>query len=137
MELEKQEAGGVKMANCARPSVFATRLVPAAVRGVALGLLLALTAGAAQLRAQSNADPVEEKRQVKSMVQPTVPDLARRMNLKGTVKIEVTIAPNGTVKSSKILGGHPLLAVEAQHAAEKSTFLPGPRETIEVIEFKF
>jgi TonB family protein len=88
------------------------------------------------VRAQSSA-PIEEKRHAKNLVQPTVSDLARRLNLTGTVKIEVTIAPDGTVKRSRVLGGHPVLAVDAQRAAERSTFDPGPREMIEVSEFKF
>jgi TonB family protein len=59
------------------------------------------------------------------------------MNLSGTVRIEVTIAPDGTVKRSRVLGGHPVLAMAATAAAEKSTFDPGPTETSEIIEFKF
>jgi TonB family protein len=89
-----------------------------------------------QICAQSSALG-EEKRPVKRLVQPLVPELARKLNLTGTVKIEVTIAPDGTVKRTRVIGGHPLLASEAESAALKSTFQPGPRETTEVIEFKF
>jgi TonB family protein len=92
--------------------------------------------GALQVRAQSN-QPAEEKRQVKHLVQPSIPELARKLNLTGTVRIEVTIAPDGIVKRSRVLGGHPVLAMEAERAAQKSTFEPGPRETTEIIEFKF
>jgi hypothetical protein len=102
-----------------------------------LGLLLVIAVGGPlPVRAQSAA-PTEEKRHAKNLVQPTVSDLARRLNLTGTVKIEITIAPDGTVKRSRALGGHPVLAVDAQRAAERSTFDPGPRETTEIIEFKF
>ena len=80
---------------------------------------------------------IEEKRTVKRLVQPVVPELAVKLNLTGTAKIEVTIAPDGTVKSTRIIGGHPVLASAAESAAQKSTFQPGPRETVEVIEFKF
>ena len=79
----------------------------------------------------------EEKRAVKHLVTPVMPELAKRLNLTGTVRIEVTIAPDGTVKRSRVIGGHPVLAVEAEHAAQKSTFEPGPRETTETIDFKF
>jgi TonB family protein len=89
-----------------------------------------------QICAQSDPS-VEEKRPVKRLVQPLVPELAKKLNLTGTVKIEVTIAPDGTVKRTRIMGGHPVLASEAERAAAKSTFQPGPRETTEVIEFKF
>jgi TonB family protein len=116
---------------------FSRGLKRGLLRAGATAVLLAVAAaGPVPVRAQSG-DAVQEKRQIKNMVQPNIPDLAKKMNLSGTVRIEVVIAPNGTVKTSKVLGGHPLLAQEGQHASEKSTFVPGPRETTEVIEFKF
>jgi TonB family protein len=106
-------------------------------RATAIALLLAIAAGSAlQLRAQS-ALPAETKRHAKHIVTPTLPELAKRLNLSGTVRIEVIIAPDGTVKRSRVLGGHPVLAMAATSAAEKSTFDPGPTETSEIIEFKF
>ena len=41
---------------------------------------------------------------------PQYPELAKKMNLSGTVKIEVVVAPNGTVKEARVVGGHPVLA---------------------------
>jgi TonB family protein len=84
--------------------------------------------------AQAQSD---EKRPIRHLVAPTMPELAKKLNLAGTVRIEVVIAPDGTVKRSRVIGGHPVLAVEAEHAAQKSTFEPGPRETTETIDFKF
>jgi TonB family protein len=100
---------------------------------LAVAALLSINlSGSAFLHAQS-----EEKRAVKHMVAPVMPDLAKKLNLSGTVRIEVVIAPDGTVKRSRVVGGHPVLAAEAEHAAQKSTFEPGPRETTETIDFKF
>lgn len=97
----------------------------------AITLLLAIVvSGALPVRAQS-------KRQAKRLVAPTVPELAKKLNLTGTVRIEVTIAPDGTVKRSRVVGGHPVLAMAAESAAERSTFEPGSTETVEIIEFKF
>ena len=97
--------------------------------------ILAHAICAALVCAQSSQ--VEEKRPVKRLVQPIVPELATKLNLTGTVKIEVTIASNGVVKTTRVIGGHPVLASAAESAAQKSTFEPGPKETVEVIEFKF
>jgi TonB family protein len=98
-------------------------------------LALALCAvGARSLSAQSA--PVT-RRPVRHLVTPIYPELAKKLNLTGTARIEVTIGPDGVVKHTRVLGGHPVLAAEAEHAAEKSTFEPGPTETVEVIEFKF
>jgi TonB family protein len=59
------------------------------------------------------------------------------MNIAGTVKIEVTVAANGTVKEARIVGGHPVLANSALDAAKKWRFEPAPSESSGVIEFKF
>lgn len=101
----------------------------------AIALIVATSIGAVQLGAQTAT--VVEKRPAKNLVQPNVSELARKLNLSGSVKIEVTIARDGTVKRTRVLGGHPLLAQDAERAALHSTFEPGPQETIETIEFKF
>lgn len=99
-----------------------------------IALLAVVVGGAVHANAQS---AVMTKRTAKHLVTPTMPELGKRLNLSGTVRIEVTIAPDGNVKRTRIIGGHPVLAAEAERAAEKSTFEPGPAETTEVIEFRF
>jgi len=79
----------------------------------------------------------EINRRAKTKVQPFYPDLARKMNITGTVKIEVTVAPNGTVKEARVMGGHPVLANSALDAAKKWRFEPAPGESSGIIEFKF
>lgn len=59
------------------------------------------------------------------------------MNIAGTVKIEVVVLPNGTVKEARIVGGHPVLANAAMDAARKWRFEPSSAESSGVIEFKF
>lgn len=80
---------------------------------------------------------VEIVRRAKSKVQPDYPDLARRMNITGAVRIEVTVAPNGTVKDARVMGGHPVLAGAALEAAKKWRFEPSSAESSGVIDFKF
>ena len=94
-----------------------------------------LVAGALTVRGQSDSN--EGKRKVKVLAKPLYPDLARKLSLSGIVRVEVTIGADGRVKRTHVLGGHPVLAVEAEKAAQASEFEPGPRETSEVIEFKF
>jgi TonB family protein len=76
-------------------------------------------------------------RKIKVVSRPDYPPLATRLNLTGVVKVEVTIAPDGKVKSARILGGHPVFAAEAEKAALHCEFEAGPKETIQVMEFKF
>jgi TonB family protein len=79
----------------------------------------------------------EMVRRAKSKVQPTYPELAKKMNLTGTVKIEVVVAPNGTVKDARVVGGHPVLAGVALDAAKKWRFEPSSVESTGIIDFKF
>jgi TonB family protein len=98
---------------------------------------MAIAAGGGLMRLQSQEAQGEIVRRAKSKVQPSYPDLARRMNLTGTVKVEVVVAPNGTVKDAKVIGGHPVLAGPALEAAKKWRFEPASVETSGVVDFKF
>ena len=76
-------------------------------------------------------------RKVKSKVAPAYPELARKMSISGTVRVAVVVGSNGTVKSTKVLGGHPLLVDAAVDAVRKWKFETGSDDTAGVIEFKF
>ena len=80
---------------------------------------------------------VELTRKAKTKVAAVYPALAKRMNITGTVKIEVLVAANGTVKTAKVLGGHPLLANAAVDAVRQWSFEAASEETSGVVEFKF
>jgi len=79
----------------------------------------------------------ESKRKVKSKTTPVYPELARRMNVSGKVKIEVVVTPDGRVKSTRVVGGHPLLVQACQDAVKEWKFMPAPEETTQVVEFEF
>jgi TonB family protein len=99
-------------------------------------LALAVTAIPIHLKAQQ--PPSDEIiRRAKTKVEPVYPELARKMHLSGTVKIEVVVLPNGTVKDARIVGGHPVLANAALDAAKRWRFEPSPSESTGVIDFKF
>lgn len=78
----------------------------------------------------------ELPRKVKSQVQPVIPDIAKHMSLKGTVRLEVEIGADGTVKNTRALGGHPVLIQSAEDAIKKWRYEPGP-PTKTVVEFNF
>jgi TonB family protein len=87
--------------------------------------------------AAQQAQSEELVRRAKTKVQPAYPDLARKMKISGTVKVEVVVLPNGTVKDARVVGGHPVLASAALDAAKKWRFEPGAGEVSGIIEFKF
>ena len=79
----------------------------------------------------------EGKRKVKSKTSPAYPELAKRMNVTGKVKIEVVITPDGHVKSTRVVGGHPLLVQACQDAVKEWKFMPATEETTQIVEFDF
>ena len=79
----------------------------------------------------------ESKRKVKSKTAPIYPELAKRMNVVGKVKIEVVISPDGHVKTTRVVGGHPLLVQACQDAVKEWKFVPASEETTQVVEFDF
>ena len=79
----------------------------------------------------------ELSRKAKTKVAPVYPALARRMNITGTVKVLVVVAPNGTLKDTKIVGGNPLLVNAAMDALKKWKFEPADSESTGTVEFKF
>ncbi len=99
-------------------------------------LTLAVVVSSVRVGAQQ-AQNDEILRRAKSKVQPQYPDLARKMNIAGTVKIQVVVAPNGAVKDAHVVGGHPVLATAALDAAKKWRFEPASTESSGVIDFKF
>ena len=103
--------------------------------------LLASTAGVAivsptsVLAQEVNAD--ELTRKPKTKVQPVYPELAKRMSITGTVRLNVVVGANGQVKNTKALGGHPILVSAAMDAMKQWRFEPAAVESSGVVEFKF
>jgi TonB family protein len=98
------------------------------------GLLAVVTAAFQPLPAAAQG---ELTRKAKTKVAPAYPDLARRMNITGTVKVLVVVSPNGSLKDTKIVGGNPLLVNAAMDALKKWKFEPADSESTGTVEFKF
>lgn len=109
------------------------------VRLLTQGLLAALLSVAA-VSVYSSVPCVAQEainRKVKSRVVPTYPEIARRMGISGTVKLAVVVAPNGSVKTTTAVGGHPLLLNAAMDAVKKWKFESAAEESTGTIEIKF
>lgn len=94
--------------------------------------ILAVMIMAFSLTAAAAAD-----RTAKSKVSPVYPELAKKMNINGVVKVEVTVAPNGRVTSVKAIGGHPLLIEASLAAAKQFKYEAAGEESKEIVEFHF
>ena len=82
-------------------------------------------------------EPSDVTRKIVSRVVPDYPELARKMQITGTVRVEVTVAPNGKAKFTQVVGGSPVLAKAAVDAIEKWKWATAPQESKELIELNF
>ena len=87
--------------------------------------------------ASAQSEEVMGVRKVVSKVSPTYPEMARKLNLNGAVKLEVVVSPNGSVKSIHVLGGNPLLAQSAQEAVRGWKWEKSDHETTEPVTIQF
>ena len=85
----------------------------------------------------SQTEAPVEARKVLQRIMPVYPDIAKRMNLTGSVKVLVTVSPDGKVKTVQPMGGSPVLIQAVENAVNKWKFAPGSTETKELIELKF
>jgi TonB family protein len=86
--------------------------------------------------AQQQDEP-ESNRKVVNRVMPAYPYLAYGIRLKGTVKVNVVVGPNGKAKTIEAKGGHPVLVQAAEDAIKKWKWEPSAHETQELIEVNF
>jgi protein TonB len=84
-----------------------------------------------------SASTDEGKRKIKNKANPSYPELARRMNVTGKVKIEVVITPDGRVKTTRVIGGHPLLVQACQDAVKEWKFVAASEESTQIVECDF
>ena len=100
-------------------------------------LILVALSGAAGILVAPRAQAQDSERKVKFKLAPQYPEIAKKMGLSGVVRIEVVVAPNGSVKDTKVIGGHPILVNAAVDAVKKWKFESASAESTNTLEFKF
>ena len=106
------------------------------VRRLSILFFLLSCGGVVLGAAQSQSSATEVRRIVRKTV-PSYPEIAKRMNLSGTVKVLATVSPDGTVKTVQPMGGSPVLIQAAEDAVYKWKFVPANGESKEPIELRF
>ena len=79
----------------------------------------------------------QESRKIIANPAPVYPQLAKRDHLSGTVKVLVTIAPDGHIKDAKVVGGSPVFVNAALDALNNWRYVPSNGETTAVVDFNF
>lgn len=74
----------------------------------------------------------QAQRTLVTRVEPRYPDTLKKLLIGGTVRLTVTVAPNGTVERIKETGGNPILVEAAMAAVKQWVYAAGSRGKIEV-----
>jgi len=93
-------------------------------------LVMALSLGVANLQAQDG-------RKVLSNPVPAYPEVAKRMRLVGTVKVQIVIGVDGRIKDKTFIGGHPVLVSAVEETLKNWKYAPSSGETTTQLEFNF
>ena len=107
------------------------RCLPITVLAVLAMIFLVVGASFAQ------QDEVSVDRKVVDRVMAQYPAMARTLRLSGSVRVEVVVSPNGTVRSLQVKGGHPLLAAAAADAVRRWKWVPAKSETKQAVTVNF
>jgi TonB family protein len=103
------------------------------------GILIAAAALCAALSTGTSTAqmPGHPERTVVYKVAAVYPELAKRDHIKGVVRLQIVVGVNGTVKSTMLLGGAPVLIPSAIDAVRKWRFEAAPKETTEIVQIIF
>ncbi len=81
--------------------------------------------------------PTADARHLRMSAPPEYPEVAQRMNIKGTVQLELTVGRDGTVKDVRVIGGHPILAEAFVKAVRGWQYEPAAKESRVLVRFVF
>ncbi len=97
-------------------------------------LMMAALVSTLPLAAQSSDS---SDRKVLTRVEPEYPDALKRLYIGGVVRLEVVVAPNGTVKSTKLLGGSPILGQSTMKAVKQWKYAPAAADETLTVKLEF
>jgi TonB family protein len=99
---------------------------------LAMSVLLSPSPTMAQSSDQSTSE-----RKVITRVEPEYPDALKRLYIGGVVRVEVVVAPNGVVKSTKLLGGSPILGQSTMKAVKQWKYAPAAADEVFTVKIEF
>jgi TonB family protein len=95
-------------------------------------VLLSAVPFAAQVQEQSSSE-----RRLITRIEPEYPETLKRLYIGGVVRVEVEVEPNGVVKSTKLLGGSPILGQSTMKAIKQWRYAPAASEETLTVKIEF
>ena len=88
------------------------------------------------LAAQTHDQPTVE-RKVVTRIEPDYPETLKRLYIGGVVKVEAVVLPNGTVESTQLIGGSPVLGQSAMKAIKQWKYAPTASKERLLVQMEF
>ncbi len=89
---------------------------------LSLGILLVPILISTPLASPALAQTPTAERKVVTHIEPEYPETLKRLFIGGVVRVQAVVAPNGTVESTQLLGGNPILGQAAMKAVKQWRF---------------
>ena len=98
-----------------------------------LNMVIVLMLASVVPSASQDHDQVANERKLTTRVEPDYPEALKRLYIGGVVRVEVHVTPSGTVESTELIGGNPILGQSAMKAVKQWKYAPGKsKETLTV-----
>jgi TonB family protein len=97
-------------------------------------VFLSVVASVAQVQIQ---EPSSKERKLITRVEPEYPETLKRLYIGGVVRVEVEVEPSGVVKSTKLLGGSPILGQSTMKAIKQWRYVPAASEETLIVKIEF
>lgn len=88
-------------------------------------------------RAAQTYETSGQERKVLNRIDPDYPDALKKLYIGGVVRVEVQVAPNGVVKSTKLLGGSPILGQSTMKAIKQWKYAPASADETLTVRVEF
>jgi len=106
--------------------------------GFVIALSAVILSGLLNLAARAQTyEPGENERKVLTRVDPDYPDALKRLYIGGVVRVKVVVAPNGSVRTTKLLGGSPILGQSTMKAIKQWKYAPAASDQTMTVKVEF
>ena len=85
----------------------------------------------------SVSQEVPTERKLTNRVEPEYPEALKRLYIGGIVRVVVHVAPSGTVESTELIGGNPVLGQSAMKAVKQWKYAPGKSKETLTVKLEF
>ena len=100
------------------------------------GMLAIVVCGSVKpLGSQTQPNAVERK--IVTRVEAEYPETLKRLYIGGVVRVEVVVGPNGTVQTTELLGGNPILGQSAMKAIKQWKYASAAAKEKLVVQLEF